>query len=104
MKAVALAFPVFTALALCAQFHILPTPQYAEPLAEELVLAQPVKIEAAQSNVAIAADILRGGCPQIRFGDGSGGIVLWDFSLDRKPEVEVNFLDRQLLEESPLRS
>ncbi len=105
MKAAALVLLGLAAVAVWAQqLDVLPTPQYAEALAGDLVLAQPVRIEAVQPNLAAAADILKDGRPQIRFSDGPGGIVLWDYSLDRKPAAELNFLDRQLLEESPLRS
>lgn len=82
---------------------VLPTPHYAERLPDSPVFATPVPLHVAQPHLAVAADTLKRACPGIRFTDAPNGIVLWDYSANEKPGVELNFLDTQLLADSRLR-
>src|SRR4051794_6944344 len=90
--------------AVAQEIDVLPTPQYAERLSIAPALSYPVPLQIAQPHLQIAADTLKGACRAVRFRDGIGGIVLWDYSAAKNPAVELNFLDRLLLEEAALRS
>lgn len=93
-------------VSLCAagqEIDVLPTPQYAERVSTAPALPSPLPIEQAQPHLQMAAALLKDARPGMPFSDGKGGIVLWDYSVDRNPGVELNFLDRQVLEQGPVR-
>src|SRR6266404_3058927 len=107
MVAIQVAIPAICCVGIYAQtpaIDVLPTPQYAERLPGSPVFAMPVRLHAAQPHLVVAADTLKRACRGIRFTDGPNGIVLWDYSANAKPDIELNFLDRQLLADSRLRS
>lgn len=107
LHTVIVAMEVAYCAAACAQaqsIDVLPTPQYAERLPGSSVFAMPVPLHAAQPHLAAAAGTLQRACQSIRFTDAPKGIVLWDYSANQQPGVELNFLDRQVLADSDLRS
>ncbi|MFN0170725.1 MAG: glycoside hydrolase family 20 zincin-like fold domain-containing protein [Bryobacteraceae bacterium] len=86
-----------------AQPVVLPTPQFLEPLNHSVVLPARVTTGAAQGSakMRLAAEMLQSGNPPAAAGTT---ITLWDYSVDSRPGVELNFLDRQLLTDPARRS
>jgi hypothetical protein len=94
-------------LAACAKaqdIDVLPTPQHVERTSFAPAWTSPVPLELAQPHLELAADLLRGACREIAFVRGTRGILLWDHSAAPFSEVELNLLERLLLEQSHVRS
>jgi hypothetical protein len=86
---------------------LLPTPHYLEMQGAALRFsaAEPVHVLLAHANLEAASEALANGFPDARFARGDPPqVVLWDYSVSQDVRVPLNFLDRQLLADSALRS
>ncbi len=101
-------FFVPAGLAQGSGIDILPTPHYVEPLDQGLHVEDgAVRVWQAQTGLDVARELLVGDHPELSFPDAKAAagadIVLWDYAASPNPGVELNFLDKQLLDSSPLR-
>src|SRR5689334_11861446 len=100
---------LFTSAAMAAGIDVLPTPQYVEPLPEGVRFVesgQSIQVYVSQAHLKLGVQILSNGFPEAQFVEGprESGIIFWDYSSSAQPGAPLNFLDRQLLEESHVRS
>src|SRR5579885_2010703 len=93
--------------ALCAaDMDILPTPHYVEALGADVRFpGHEIRVHVSGPELEVAETLLARAFPDARFAIGGmdAGIFLHDYSASHEVGVALNFLDRQLLEESPLR-
>src|SRR5579862_2226137 len=86
-----------------AEIDLLPTPHFLESLPHTLHFpaGSPIKVHLAQPGLDIAESLLASAFPGAKFtvSDAEPAIVLWDYSISRNTGT-LNFLDRQLLEDS----
>jgi len=94
-------------LSLGMDIDVLPTPHYLEPLATPVRFpaGADIPVRLSQPRLQVAQQMLAEGCPDVRFASAAqeARVFLWDYSTSRSVAPKLNFLDRQLLEESPLR-